>query len=497
MYGGVLGQACFNRPQGGIYNSTGSDLNWGLSYNETTGMIYATDGNRQQDTQGYYQFSVAEYEASIANGTCIDPIVTNVGGPTSSSGLVVGDNLLPIPGGNWEMNGITSDNDGNVYIAHRVTNPRTTEILKYDSNGGFLGVSAQSNTDYANARGIVWSELTNRIYLASEIVDTDVDCISAFDATTLAYLGTAAGNPTGISLEGAAKSIGIVKECCPINNTQVIDTTLCEVSGGEVLFLANLIKCGGVICEGLWQDEPTNFGVLFDPCDNSITIDPTATSACGKFVLESDGANANAQCGAFRIEVNIQVLSNPTVTLIPDATICAGESINLYGILDTEGDPNYQWQQSTTSCIAGFTDIDGATDSTYMATPIDTTYFRLITSTAGICASGTCADTSACVSIYPTELPTATVADVLKCTSNSETIEVMPSGGTGPYTYTWSGPFISDPGNVASFTATSTGIYSVTVMDNEGCTITSSGELTFQSKVCLPATFSIRRGSRN
>ena len=66
-----------------------------------------------------------------------------------------------------------------------------------------------------------------------------------------------------------------------------------------------------------------------------------------------------------------------------------------------------------------------------------------------------------------------------------------------PYTYSWSGPFITNPGNIASFTATSPGIYSVTVMDNEGCTITSSGELTFQSKICLPATFSIRRGSRN
>ena len=93
--------------------------------------------------------------------------------------------------------------------------------------------------------------------------------------------------------------------------------------------------------------------------------------------------------------------------------------------------------------------------------------------------------------------PTATVADVLKCTSNAETISVVPSGGTAPYTYSWSGPFITNPGDISSFTATSPGTYTVTVTDADGCTTTTSGEMTFQSKVCLPIRFTIRRGSRN
>ena len=101
------------------------------------------------------------------------------------------------------------------------------------------------------------------------------------------------------------------------------------------------------------------------------------------------------------------------------------------------------------------------------------------------------------VTLVIQELPTAVVADVLKCTTNSEIISVSPSGGMAPYTYSWSGPFITNPGNVASFTATSPGTYTVTVTDSDGCATTASGEMTFQSKVCLPATFSIRRGSRN
>ena len=90
-------------------------------------------------------------------------------------------------------------------------------------------------------------------------------------------------------------------------------------------------------------------------------------------------------------------------------------------------------------------------------------------------------------------MPTASISDILKCTTNSETIEVNPSGGMIPYSYSWSGPFIGMPATNQSFNTSIPGIYTVTVTDFKGCTTTASGELTFQSKVCLPATFTIKR----
>jgi len=93
--------------------------------------------------------------------------------------------------------------------------------------------------------------------------------------------------------------------------------------------------------------------------------------------------------------------------------------------------------------------------------------------------------------------PSASVADVLKCTDNTETIEVSPSGGTGPFTYNWSGPSGGTLPSTASITTGVPGTYQVTVTDANGCTTTATGELTFQSKVCLPATFTIRQGPRN
>ena len=42
-----------------------------------------------------------------------------------------------------------------------------------------------------------------------------------------------------------------------------------------------------------------------------------------------------------------------------------------------------------------------------------------------------------------------------------------------------------------------TGVIEISNATSDARTVSISGELTFQSKVCLPATFKIRRGSRS
>ena len=85
-----------------------------------------------------------------------------------------------------------------------------------------------------------------------------------------------------------------------------------------------------------------------------------------------------------------------------------------------------------------------------------------------------------------------TVNDALKCTSNEEVMTATPTGGTPVFHYSWSGPFITNPGNVASFTTNIQGLYTVTITDSNGCTDSKSGELTFQPNICLPVKVTIR-----
>jgi len=463
----LVDSICFDNPT----STADASLGWGFYIYDD--IVYAVT-----DQHELYAFDPFNY---LETSTCVTPFAENVNTYSDA-----GNNKF----------GVASDGT-HVYVVYAATYNGPAQVLMFDLNGNFITKTAVDNIDgdggWYGAAAIVYSETCNCIITTS--ASPNEDCAYAFelDLTPMGPSVVPADIEANAGEPFEAKASAILKECCPTNNNITIDTTLCGTMIDDQIFLQELISCDGIICEGNWQAGGSNTGMTYNTCDNSITI--TSLMACGSFTLESDGVGNALQCGAFKITVNIEVINHPSVTLLPDSTICIGENILLYGILDTVGMPTYQWQQSTTSCTTGFANITSATDSTYLATPSDTTYFRLITSSSGACASGNCTDTSACVTIYPTELPMATVADVLKCTENSETISVSPSGGIGPYTYSWSGPSIISGQGTDEITASSPGTYTVTVMDAEGCTKTTSGEMTFQSKVCLPATFSIKRGN--
>ena len=146
---------------------------------------------------------------------------------------------------------------------------------------------------------------------------------------------------------------------------------------------------------------------------------------------------------------------------------------------------SYQWlgPNSFSSTLENPT-LDNVTSSatgTYIVTLMD---------------GNTCTDT-AHVSVNILDKPSVTVNDVLRCTENTATITASATGVLPLTPYVWNGPFVTNPGNVASFSTTIVGDYSVTVTDGNGCTGTDTGTLTYQPRTCLPATFTIRRGSRN
>ena len=92
-------------------------------------------------------------------------------------------------------------------------------------------------------------------------------------------------------------------------------------------------------------------------------------------------------------------------TPVENQMICSGDTpdeLSLEGNYAT-GTASYQWQSSTTGCNGTYSDINGATDSTYQPGAIsDYTWYRVIlTSTTD---SSTCSDTSSCVVIGVNEI---------------------------------------------------------------------------------------------
>ncbi len=386
---------CTGELKGDICFNITSAQSWGLYVDPRTDTIYYTS---PFNTSGVFKATLDD----LNSGTCIDPFLSSTTGMPN-----IGDNFLP----NTSINpyGITTDILGNIYIVMIpfYGNTARAQILKYSPSGILLAQSILDNDGgdgtvgkFTAALGITYSEITNLLYTSNGILNAEEDCISVFD-TDLNYVGTGFPNPPSGSGQ-LAKGIGIVTECCPINNNVTVDTTLCATSINDQLFLQELINCDGTICEGIWQEGADNSGMTYNSCNNSITIN--ALNACGTFTLESDGTGSNTPCGAFKVTVNISVNVVTASVIAADQTICAGEDPAAFTITSpaTGGTLTYQWQSSTTNCTMDFSDILGATSTTYdpPAGLTDTTYYRAIVTSANAgCSTGLCADTSNCITV--------------------------------------------------------------------------------------------------
>ncbi|MEO0727185.1 MAG: SdrD B-like domain-containing protein [Bacteroidota bacterium] len=305
--GQELGQACLNDPFGnptppfGASNPADDNL-WGLHYNENTGRVYAT--GRGNDLRAVWSFTLEELEASIANNTCIDPIVSVGPSPTVN----VGESFLPSDAEG--VFGVVSDNDGNIFVIVNIAPGEFTNstIYKYDSTGGFLMASDLTPASDATI-GITWVESVNRLYVSNFTDDPAIDCIAAFDPVTLEYLGTAAPNPN-LPTNDRGKAIGTVEECCPSANNQSVYVSLCAFDTQDDIFLNELFPCDGITCEGEWTPQDAASMAIYDPCTQGVNLD-NASEGCFTFVRSSDGLGAN-RCGAFRIEAEVCITLPPT-----------------------------------------------------------------------------------------------------------------------------------------------------------------------------------------
>lgn len=307
--GAFVGQMCLD--------GASSNL-WGLSYNETTQMVYAT---QRFGSQKVWAFTRTQLEAGIASASCLNPIITL--GPNAV--VNPGENFLPnIP--NSEVFGITSDNAGNMYVVVLVDRlgSATSYLYKYNAAGNFVSSVAFGLVGRA-AIGIVWSETTNRLYTSHITDNPAVNCISAYDASTLAYLGTAAPNP-GVAANNSAKAIAILKECCPVNLQSTFTKNVCGGIGQKFYLNEEAFNtCDGVVCGSSWTPTSLN-GMTFDACDNSVEI--TGASGCSTFTLDI-GAVSSTGCGAQ--SSTFTICNNPPPVISASASACAGSGYTLSG----------------------------------------------------------------------------------------------------------------------------------------------------------------------
>ena len=415
---------CDGSPQGWVtLNGVSSQFDWGLSIS-TNGTIYATSGidpafSSANGVKAIYRFTPTD--ADFVNHTDYLPLVSANNLPPGAA-----QENLSIPSGGVWLWGITADNAGNMYVIaedpwfnHTDTDyTGYTWILKYAPNGTLLASASQKQTStpitgYKGGRGIVYYPSLNVLYVAA---GQNGDCVAMINPSNLSYIGAAAGNIPGQN----PKTLRIASEACPVAASTVVDTTLCNLKVGDKLFLSQLIgKCNAPICGGNWTADPSNVGMTFNQCDLSFTVNNL--SGCGKFTL----SNVGGDCGNFTIEANIAMVNIEAPVIVGNQTICTNTNptaITVGTPASGSGTITYQWQQSTTSCTSGFSNIVGAVNSTY--TPPNTsqtTYYHVIASTGAGCTPTPkmCSDTSNCVTVTVLPKPIAGTDQAPTCVGNT------------------------------------------------------------------------------
>ncbi|NDP20468.1 MAG: hypothetical protein GZ091_05260 [Paludibacter sp.] len=168
----------------------------------------------------------------------------------------------------------------------------------------------------------------------------------------------------------------------------------------------------------------------------------------GTYTLQVIETNSNS-CSGGPMTIQVTVNALPTVT-VNSPTVCAGTAATITATPGAVGTYNYVWTVPATVTdpgnVANFTST------------VAGTYSVVITNTATTCSS---ASASGTVTVNP--LPTVTVNSPTVCAGTAATITATP-GAVGTYNYVWTvPPTVTDPGNVANFTSTVAGTYSVVI----------------------------------
>ncbi len=161
------------------------------------------------------------------------------------------------------------------------------------------------------------------------------------------------------------------------------------------------------------------------------------------------------------VNVNAAPLNTVTPSASPVA-ICAGLSTTFTGPTPPAGTTySYQWKNGTTN-------IGGATNVSYSATAAGT-YTLVVTNTA----TG-CQNTSAAIVVTVNPLPTVTVTPAGPTTFCNGASVVLNSNSATGFSYQWKQNGTNVGANSSAFTATTSGNYTMTITDGNGCINTST-----------------------
>jgi hypothetical protein len=262
---------------------------------------------------------------------------------------------------------------------------------------------------------------------------------------------------------------------CPSGDTTVCQGTVVELdfdtsqlTGGHSPYTVTVGLSNGTAMISPIMAQTTIRGTGSPSIHYTVSNLPVGTTTVTFTVTDSGDPALSTQCSFV-----ITVIPNPSCLINGPSSVCAGSTGNTYMVTTDAASPTtYLWS------ITGNGTIPGSTTGSSVTVDAATTagsYTLSVTVTDGVThCSSTCTFP---VTVNPNPTVQVTGGTTI-CSGFSATLTATVTGGTAPFTYTWSdgtvhGPTVLTTDSI-TVSPTSTTSYSVIVTDANNCTGTSN-----------------------
>jgi gliding motility-associated-like protein len=221
--------------------------------------------------------------------------------------------------------------------------------------------------------------------------------------------------------------------------------TICS-GGNPAIINQTTSAIGSGILTYTWQSSTTSPTTGFSDISGATgsTYDPPAGLAQTTYYqLITTSTSALVACSSSTNVVTVTINNVTASTISANQTICSGGNPDPFSVTTAatgSGTLNYQWQSSTTSASAGFSNIGGATSATYDPPPglTSTTYYQVITTS--VLNGVSCSAASNVVTVNVNNVSAGTIGNNQTVCSGGNPIAfvnlTLPSGA-GALSYQW------------------------------------------------------------
>lgn len=259
-----------------------------------------------------------------------------------------------------------------VYSAPVAITATTPSVSGFVSGGDVvcIGTNSTTLTLSGHVGAVQWQSSTDNTVFTDLAGETN-DTLTVIDLTETRFYRARVRNGVCQAVFSNATSIIIKPQALP-GTAVATNAFVCPIPNSTTLSLSGFL--------GTLQWEQSTDGVTYSPIANATSASYTANNLTNTTYFRA--AVSNAPCTTvYSNAVLVTVNTLPSLNISGSSAVCAGQNTNILTVSGTAD--TYQWQSSSDNLL--FTDIDGATGTSYTATNIPVMTFYRVRATNGPC----------------------------------------------------------------------------------------------------------------